>query len=52
MKTIERQRRKQVEILKVLKPVERQQGIFEGIFPKDLENSEIKSKLNEIKELE
>ena len=34
--------------------MERQQKpkSVEGIFPKDLENSEIKSKLNEIKELE
>ena len=45
---------KQVEAFKVLKSVENQQKpkSIEGIFPNDLENSEVQNDLNEIKELE
>ena len=41
IKTIEDQGEKQVEVLKVLKPVEHQQKMesIEGIFPKDLDSS-------------
>ena len=48
------QGKKQVEAFKVLKSVENQQKpkSIEGIFPNDLENSEVQNDLNEIKELE
>ena len=47
-------KKKQVEALKVLKPVEDQQKpeSNEGIFPKDLESSKIKNERNKIKKLE
>ena len=46
--------KKQVEALKVLKPLEHQQNpkLIAGIFPKDLESSEITNEINEIKKLE
>ena len=47
IKTIEDQVKKQAEALKVQKT-----KWIERIFPKDLDNSEIQNKLNEIKELE
>ena len=47
VKTIEDQVKKQAEALKVQKT-----KWIERIFPKDLDNSEIQNKLNEIKELE
>ena len=51
---IEDQGKKEVGALKVLKPVEHLQNLqsIEEIFPKDLENSEIKNELNQIKKLE
>ena len=54
IKTIEDQRKEQVEALGVLKPVEYQQKpeSNEGIFPKNLESSGIKNEINEIKKLE
>ena len=54
MKTIEDQIRKQIEALVILKPMEHQEKTksIEGIFPKELENNEIKNKLNESKNLE
>ena len=53
-KTIYHQGRKQIEALKVLKPVEHQQQPkpIEGIFPKDLKHNEIKKELKEIERLE
>ena len=53
-KTIYHPGRKQIEALKVLKPVEHQQKpkSIEGLFPKDLKHNEIKNELNEIKRLE
>ena len=35
----------------MIKPAEQKTKSIEGIFPKDLEDSEIQNKLNEIKEL-
>ena len=54
MKIIENQERKQVEVLKVLNPVDHQQKpeSIEGVFPKDFDNTECKNELNEIKKLE
>ena len=54
IKTIEDQIKNSVEASKVLKEVEHQQKLesIEGILLKDLENSEIKNELNEIKKLE
>ena len=42
--------KRQVETFKILKPVEHQQKpkSVEAIFPKELENNEIKNELNEI----
>ena len=47
-------RKKQFEASKVLKPVKPQQKLksIEGIFPKNLDSSENKNKINEIKKLE
>ena len=49
-KTIEDQGKKQVEASKVLIPAEPEQKLksIEGIFPKDLENSEIKNESSKI----
>ena len=49
-KTIKDQEEKQVEALKVLKPVEHQQKLesIEGIFAIDLKNSGVKNELNEV----
>ena len=50
IKTIENQGEKQVEALKILKPIQHEQKpkLIEGIFPKDLQNCEIKNELSEI----
>ena len=49
-----KKRKKQFEASKVLKPVKPQQKLksIEGIFPKNLDSSENKNKINEIKKLE
>ena len=51
IKIIEDQEKKQVEVLKGIKPKEQTKSI-EGIFPEGFESVEIKNELNEIKEYE
>ena len=54
IKTFEEQGKKQVEVLKALKPEENKEGTksIEGLFPKDMRTNEIKTVINDIKKWE